>query len=162
MSECFEFFDLKSCIMTSFDKLPLDVDFGHLLTGYNFSDRPRDGDNDGNNDWDNGGGGGRERFAEGCFSEQLSILGLNFKRSRYGGVTLMCNQDTDVSHIITTIRTARPSQTCRIPPVAIYWWWVYPQECSAYTRYPPCPTFTHYPYQIDLFVLLVSIPPENC
>ena len=41
--------------MTSIDTLPLDVDFGHLLTGSNFSDRPRggggggDGDDDGKN-----------------------------------------------------------------------------------------------------------------
>ena len=31
MAECFEFFDIKSRIITSFDTLPLDVDFGHLL-----------------------------------------------------------------------------------------------------------------------------------
>ena len=29
----------------------------------------------------------------------MSILGLDFKRSRYGGVTLMCDQDTDGSHM---------------------------------------------------------------
>ena len=39
MAECFELFDLKSCIITSFDTLPLDVYFGYLLTGSNFSDR---------------------------------------------------------------------------------------------------------------------------
>ena len=31
MAECFEFFDIKSRIITSFDTLPLNVDFGHLL-----------------------------------------------------------------------------------------------------------------------------------
>ena len=31
MAECFEFFDIKSRIITSFDTLPLDVDFGHLV-----------------------------------------------------------------------------------------------------------------------------------
>ena len=36
MDERFKFFDRKSRIMTSFDTLPLDVDFGHLLTGSNF------------------------------------------------------------------------------------------------------------------------------
>ena len=41
MAECFEFFNLKSFIITSFDTLPLDVDLGHLLTGSNISDRPR-------------------------------------------------------------------------------------------------------------------------
>ena len=41
MAECFELFDLKSCIMTSFDTVLLDVYFGDLLTGSNFSDRPR-------------------------------------------------------------------------------------------------------------------------
>ena len=58
MAECFNFFDLKSRIMTSFDTPLLDVDFGHLLTGSNFSERPRvgDGDNDGKNDRENGGG----------------------------------------------------------------------------------------------------------
>ena len=40
MAECFKFFDLKSRIMTSFDTLSLNVNFGHLLTGSNFSDRP--------------------------------------------------------------------------------------------------------------------------
>ena len=39
MAECFKFFDLKSHIMTSFNILPLDVHFGHLLTKSNFSDR---------------------------------------------------------------------------------------------------------------------------
>ena len=65
MAECFEFFDLKSRIMTSFDTLPLDVNFGHLLTGSNFSDRTGggggNGDGGGNNNRDNGGGGGRRR-----------------------------------------------------------------------------------------------------
>ena len=63
MAECFKFFDLKSRIMTSFDTLSLDVNFGHLLTGSNFSNRPRgcggDGNDDGNNGRDNGGGGTR-------------------------------------------------------------------------------------------------------
>ena len=60
MAECFEFFDLKSRIMTSFDTVPLDVDFGHLLTGSNYSDCSRVGggvgdvDEEGNNDRDNG------------------------------------------------------------------------------------------------------------
>ena len=63
------------------------------------------------------------------FSERLSILGINFKRSRYGGVPLMCNQDMDGSQI----RTAWPSLPRRIPPIAIYWWQVYPRECLAYT-----------------------------
>ena len=52
--------------MISFDTLPLDVDFGHLLTGSNFSDRPRggggDGNDDGNNDRDNRLGGGTEYY----------------------------------------------------------------------------------------------------
>ena len=102
MDECFEFFDLKSRIMASFDTPPLDVNFGHLLTGSNFSDRPcggrGDGDDDGKNDQDNGEGGGRgqgllegERHKYGArhgyganlaniFSERLSILGLDFKK----------------------------------------------------------------------------------
>ena len=44
--------------MISFNTLPLDVNFGHLLTGSNFSNRPRvgNGDNDGKNDRENGGG----------------------------------------------------------------------------------------------------------
>ena len=64
MAECFKFFDLKSRIMTSFDTVPLDIDFGHLLTGSNYSDRLRVGggvgnvDDNGNNDRDNGLGGG--------------------------------------------------------------------------------------------------------
>ena len=41
--------------MTSFDTLPLDVDFGHLLTGSNFSDRPRGGDGDGGGNGDDDG-----------------------------------------------------------------------------------------------------------
>ena len=50
--------------MTSIDTVPLDVDFGHLLTGSNYSDRSRVGggvgdvDDEGNNDRDNGLGGG--------------------------------------------------------------------------------------------------------
>ena len=142
MAECFEFFDIKSRIITSFDTLPLDVDFGHLLTGSNFSDCPRggggdgDGNDDGTNDCDNGRGGERGSFAGGGFYERLSILGINFKPSRYGGVTLMCNQDTDGSHI----RTARLLRPHRIPPVAIYWWQIYPRECLAYSSYPPCQT----------------------
>ena len=51
MAECFEFFGLKSRIMTSFDTLPLDVDFGHLLTGSNFSDRLRGCGGDGDDKW---------------------------------------------------------------------------------------------------------------
>ena len=49
--------------MTSLDTVPLDVDFGHLLTGSNYSDRSRVGggvgdvDDDGNNDRDNRLGG---------------------------------------------------------------------------------------------------------
>ena len=70
MAECFKFFDLKSRIMTSFDTVPLDIDFGHLLTGSNYSDRLRVGggvgdvDDNGNNDRDNGlgGGGGTEYY----------------------------------------------------------------------------------------------------
>ena len=31
MAECFEFFNIKSRIITSFDTLPLDVNFGHLV-----------------------------------------------------------------------------------------------------------------------------------
>ena len=61
MAECFEFFDIKSRIMKSFDTLPLDVDFGRLLPRSNFSDLPcgggGDGDDDGNNNRDNGLGG---------------------------------------------------------------------------------------------------------
>ena len=61
MAECFKFFDLKSRIMTSFDTLPLNVDFGHLLTGSNYSERSCGGGGDGNDDGnigrDNGGGG---------------------------------------------------------------------------------------------------------
>ena len=133
MAECFEFFDIKSRIITSFDTLPLDVDFGHLLTGSNFSDCPRggggdgDGNDDGTNDCDNGRGGERGSFAGGGFYERLSILGINFKPSRYGGVTLMCNQDTDGSHI----RTARLSRPCRIPPVAIYWYLLLARRTSS-------------------------------
>ena len=76
--------------MKSFDTLPLDVNFGHLLTGSNFSDRPNGGqgggdfDDDKNNDRDNDGGGERGRFTGGGFSERLSHLGMNFKPSRYG------------------------------------------------------------------------------
>ena len=51
MAECCELFDLKSCIITSFDTLPLDVYFGHLLTGSNFSDRPCGGGVDGDDEW---------------------------------------------------------------------------------------------------------------
>ena len=54
MAECFKFFDIKSRIMTSFDTLPLDVNFGHHLTGSNFSDFSRGG---------RGGGGGGGRCA---------------------------------------------------------------------------------------------------
>ena len=50
MAEFFEFYNLKSRIMTSFDTLPLDVYFGHLLTGSNFSDCPCGGGGDGDND----------------------------------------------------------------------------------------------------------------
>ena len=32
-----------TCIMTSLDTVPLDVDFGHFLTGSNYSDRSRVG-----------------------------------------------------------------------------------------------------------------------
>ena len=39
--------------MTSIDTVPLDVDFGHLLTGSNFSDRPRGGGGDGDDDGKN-------------------------------------------------------------------------------------------------------------
>ena len=52
MAEYFEFFDLKSRIMTSFDTLPLDVDFGHLLTGYKYSYCPRGGGGGGGGDGD--------------------------------------------------------------------------------------------------------------
>ena len=51
MAECFEFFNLKSRIMTSFDTLPLNVNFGHLLTGSNFSDRPCGGGGDVDDEW---------------------------------------------------------------------------------------------------------------
>ena len=50
MDECFEFFDIKSRIMTSLNTLPLDVDFGHLLTGSNFSDHPCGGGGDGDDE----------------------------------------------------------------------------------------------------------------
>ena len=49
--------------MTSLDTVPLDVDFGHLLTRSHYSDRSRVGggvgdvDDEGNNDRDNGLGG---------------------------------------------------------------------------------------------------------
>ena len=50
--------------MTSIDTVPLDVDFGHVLTGSNYSDRSRVGggvgdvDDERNNDRDNGLGEG--------------------------------------------------------------------------------------------------------
>ena len=51
------------CIVTSFDTLPLDVDFGHLLNGSNFSECHRGGGvggwDDRKNDQDNGGGVGQ-------------------------------------------------------------------------------------------------------
>ena len=50
MSECFYLFDIKSRIMTSFDTLLLNVDFGYLLTGSNFSDHPRGGGVDGDDE----------------------------------------------------------------------------------------------------------------
>ena len=69
LAECFKFFDLKSRIMTSIDTVPLDVDFGHLLTGSNYSERSRVGggvgdfDDEGNNDRDNAlGWGGTEYY----------------------------------------------------------------------------------------------------
>ena len=51
MAESFEFFDIKSLIITSFNTLPLNVDFGPLLTGSNFSNRPRGGGGDGDDEW---------------------------------------------------------------------------------------------------------------
>ena len=56
MAECFEFFNLKSCILTSFNTLPINVYFGHLLTGSNFYELPRGGrgGGDGGDDNDDG------------------------------------------------------------------------------------------------------------
>ena len=44
--------------MTSIDTVPLNVNFGHLLTGSNFSDRPHGGGGGGGGGDGDGGGGG--------------------------------------------------------------------------------------------------------
>ena len=108
--------------MTSFDTPLLDVDFGHLLTGSNFSERPRvgDGDNDGKNDRENGGGASMNGSP--YLASTLSVPCT-------GGDTLMRNHYMDGYHI----SNARPLRPRPIPPVAIYWWQVYPRECLAYT-----------------------------
>ena len=81
------------CIVTSFDTLPLDVDFGHLLTGYNFSDCHRRGGGDGKDDRkttrtteegedaeENGSRHGYGSKLANILSKGLCILGLNFKQ----------------------------------------------------------------------------------
>ena len=52
--------------------------------------------------------------------------------------------DPGSSHGERNVMSGIPSSSRprRIPPVAIYWSQVYPQECSAYSSYLPCPTIT--------------------
>ena len=113
MVQCFEFFDLKSCIMTFFDTPLLDTDGSHMNRLGTASNLRR--------------------------PQTWGFPNHNDSGSSHGERNVM-------SGIPSWLPSGRPR---RIPTVAIYWWRVYPQEWSAYTSYPLCPTFTHYSYQID-------------